>query len=178
MNQKPCSPISTFLVESADFPSQPSNSEEYEQLSLLNSTPTHSESCERISQEYQSTQISETTIPDEDNSISLPADSPAQARVTQERELDYLTQNHLSGEKEFAAYSKLDPDSVLLNNLKELSDEDFELFLADSTWQDTVGRLSLSRRVALDYTTLINNIQQQQQGQVNCFFNVLCKYKS
>ncbi len=27
--------------------------------------------------------------------------------------------------------------------LKELSDEDFELFLADSTWQDTVGRLEL-----------------------------------
>jgi hypothetical protein len=70
-----------------------------------------------------------------------------------ESEQDFLTQNQLSGEKEFDALSKLDPDSVLLNNLKELSDEDFELFLADSTWQDTVGKLSLSRRQALELST-------------------------
>jgi hypothetical protein len=127
--------------------------EEYEQLSLLNSTPTHSSSSDTTSQEYQSTQISETTTPDEDNSTLLPADFPARERVTQELEPDFLTQNQPFGEKEFAALSKLDPDSVLLSNLKELSDEDLELFLPDSTWQDTLSRLKQSRRVALEQDT-------------------------
>jgi hypothetical protein len=40
-----------------------------------------------------------------------------------------------------------------LSNLKELSDEDFELFLADSTWQDTVLKLQQSRRRALELST-------------------------
>jgi hypothetical protein len=150
MNQKPCSPISTFLVESPDSPSQPSSLEEYEQLSLWKLIPTHSESCERISQEYQFTAISETTTPDGDNSTLLAVVFPARARVMLESEPDFLTQNQLSGEKEFDALSKLDPDSVLSNNLKELSDEDFELFLADSIWQDTQQKLSLSRRRALE----------------------------
>jgi len=152
MNEKLCS-ISTFSRESADSPSQPSNSEEYEQLSLWKLIPTHSLSSDTTSQEYQSTQISETTIPDGDNSTLLPADFPARERVTRELERDYLIQNHLSGEKEFAALSKLDPDSVLLNNLKELSDEDLELFLPDSIWQDTLSRLKQSRRRALELST-------------------------
>jgi hypothetical protein len=71
----------------------------------------------------------------------------------QESELDYLTQNQPFGEKELDALLKLDPDSVLLSNLKELSDEDFELFLADSTWQDTLSRLKQSRRRALERDT-------------------------
>jgi hypothetical protein len=150
---KLCSPISISSAESPDSLGQPSSLEEYEQLSLWNSTPTHSSSSDTTSQEYQSTQISETTTPDEDNSTLLPADSPARERVTRELERDYLTQNQPFGEKEFAAYSKLDPDSVLLSNLKELSDEDFELFLADSTWQDTQQKLSLSRRRALERDT-------------------------
>jgi hypothetical protein len=153
MNQKPCSPISTFLAESPDSPSQPSSLEEYEQLSLLKLIPTHSLSSDITSQESPFTATSETITPDGDNSTLLPADFPARERVMQELEPDFLTQNQLSGEKEFAVLSKLDPDSVLLNNLKELSDEDFELFLADSTWQDTQQKLSLSRRVALEPDT-------------------------
>jgi hypothetical protein len=153
MNEELCSPISTFLAESPDSLGQPNNSEEYEQLNLLKLIPTHSSSSDTTSQEYQSTQISETITPDGDNSTSLPAGFPVQAQVTQESEPDYLTQNQPFGEKELEYYSKLDPDSVLLSNLKELSDEDFELFLADSTWQDTLSRLKQSRRRALELST-------------------------
>jgi hypothetical protein len=153
MNQKPCSPISTFLVESADSLGQPNNLEEYEQLSLLKLIPTHNSSSDITSQEYQFTQISETTEQNQESLKSLPAGFPAQAQVTQELERDYLIQNHLSGEKEFAALSKHNRVSVLLSNLKELSDEDLELFLPDSIWQDTLSRLKQSRRRALELST-------------------------
>jgi len=69
---EPCFPISTFLVESADSPSQPNNLEEYEQLNLLKLIPTHNSSSDTTSPKFQSTATSETTTPDGDNSISLP----------------------------------------------------------------------------------------------------------
>jgi hypothetical protein len=70
---------------------------------LLKLIPTHSSSSDITSPKSQSTATLETTIPDGDNSISLQWDFPARERVTLELERDYLTQNHLSGEKEFAA---------------------------------------------------------------------------
>ena len=69
--------------------------------------------------------------------------------VTQELERDSSTQHHLFGEKDLDVLSRLNPASVLSNNLKELSDEDFELFLGDSLWQDTLGKLKQSRRESL-----------------------------
>lgn len=44
---------------------------------------------------------------------------------------------------------KPNPSSVLWNNLKALSDEDLELFLPVSIWQDTLSRLKQSRRESL-----------------------------
>ena len=88
-----------------------------------------------------------------------------QALRTQEAERDCLIQLPLFGEKELDALSKLNPSSVLWNNehpfvpqlmlwehrrcSKELSDEDFAPFLADSAWQDTLGKLRQSRQQSL-----------------------------
>ena len=83
----------------------------------------------------------------------LPAVSPALAQVTQEVEQGLIIQHQHSGEKVSDALSKLNPASVLLNNLKELSNEDLELFLPPYIWQDTVSRLKQSRRESLEQDT-------------------------
>lgn len=101
------------------------------------------------SQEFRSTPISETTTQNQENSICYRWDFPVQALRTQEAEQDYLTQSQHFGEKDLDALLKLNPNSVLSNNLKELSDEDFELFLADSLWQDTITKLKQSRQQSL-----------------------------
>ncbi|MDJ0571528.1 MAG: hypothetical protein QNJ53_21110 [Pleurocapsa sp. MO_192.B19] len=126
---------------------------EYRQLSLWKSIPTHNSSSDTTSQECQFTQISETTDPTQENLTSLQWDSPVQALRTQEAERDYNTQLHLFGEKDLDALSKLNPSSVLWNNLKELSDEDFELFLGDLVWQDILLKLKQSRRESLERHT-------------------------
>jgi hypothetical protein len=139
--------ISFQAVE--DLPSQPVPLEEYEQLSLWKSTPTLNSSCDRTSQEFQFTPISEITTQNQENSIFYRWDSPVWGQVMQELEQDYLTQNQHFGEKDLDALLKLNPSSVLSNSLKELSDEDFELFLGDLVWQDTLGRLAMSRQQSL-----------------------------
>jgi len=126
---------------------------QYRQLSLWKSTPTLNSSCDRTSQESQFTQTFETTSQNQESLTSLPVDSPAQAQATQEVEQDYLIQNQHFGEKDLEYCSKLNPSSVLLNNLKELSDEDLELFLPLYIWQDTVLKLKQSRRRSLEQDT-------------------------
>ena len=150
---EPCSNTSISSQAVEDLASRAVNSEEYEQLSLLKSTPTHKQSCDRTSQEYQSTQISKITTQSQENLTSLPAVSPALAQVTQEVERDLNIQLPLSGGKVSDALSKLNPNSVFLSNLKELSDEDLELFLGDSDWQDTITKLKQSRRRSLEQDT-------------------------
>ena len=135
--------------ESADSPWQQDSLGEYRQLSLWKSTPTLKQSCDRSSQEYRFTQTSGTTTQNQDNLTSLAVDFRVQAHQTQEVERDSNIQLRLFGEKDLDALLKLNPASVLSNNLKELSNEDFELFLADSLWQDTLGRLRQSRRESL-----------------------------
>ena len=135
---KLCSDISISSVESADLPSQQSNLGEYEQLSLWKSTPTLKQSCDSTSQEYQFTQISETTNQNQESLTSLPVGFPVLAHQTQELEQDLNIQLPLFGEKDLDVLSRLNPASVLLNNLKEFSDEDLELFLPPYIWQDTV----------------------------------------
>jgi len=71
----------------------------------------------------------------------------------QENELVCPIQNQHFGEKELEYCSKLNPNSVLLNSLKELLDEDFELFLDTSIWQDIQQKLSWSRQQALGLDT-------------------------
>jgi hypothetical protein len=143
--------ISFQAVE--DLVSQPSNSEEYEQLSLWKSIPTLNQSCDRTSQEFQFTQISETTDQNQESLTLSQWVFPAQAQATQEAEQDYLTQNQHFGEKDLDVLWSLNPSSVLSNNLKELSNEDFELFLVESVWQDTVLKLKQSRRRSLEQDT-------------------------
>ena len=150
---KLCSDISISSVESADLLSQQSNLGEYEQLSLWKSIPTHSESSDTISPEFPSTQISETTNQNQESLTSLPVGFPVQAHQTQEVERDSSIQLHLFGEKDLDVLSRLNPASVLLNNLKELSNEDLELFLPPYIWQDTVSRLKQSRRESLAQDT-------------------------
>ena len=144
---------------------QQSNLEESRQLSLWRSTPTHKQSCDRIFQVSLSTQTSETTSHQKENSICSQWDSPALAQVTQEVEQDSNIQLPLFGEKDLDVLLKLNPASVLSNNehpfvpqlilwehrrcSKELSNEDFELFLGDSLWQDILLRLRQSRRESL-----------------------------
>jgi hypothetical protein len=67
---------------------------------------------------------------------------------------DCHTQIQPSGEKDSAASLSAAPDSVLLNNLKEWSDADFEQCLGDCEWQDTLTKLKLSRRSSLARVTL------------------------
>ena len=148
-----CSDTSISSAEWEDSPWQQSNWGEYRQLSLWKSIPTHNSSSNTTSPESPSTQTSETINQTQESLTSSQWDSPAPAQVTQEVEQDYLTQHHHSGEKDLDALSKLNPASVLLNNLKELSDEDLELFLPPSIWQDTLARLKQSRRQALALDT-------------------------
>ncbi len=176
-----CLDTSISLVALEDSPWQQNNvGTIYRQLSLLKSTPMLKESLDLTSQGYQFTQISETTNQNQDNSISLQWDSPALAQVTQEVEQDLNIQLPLFGEKVSDVLWSLNPNSVLLNNLKELSDEDFELFLGDSTWQDTLGRLKQSRRESLgrvikdsdclSFPTLTSNVSTTSRpaGQSKC----------
>ena len=149
-----CSDTSIFFQELEDLPwQQNSLGTIYRQLSLLKSTPMLKQSCDRISQEYQFTQISETTTQSQENLTLLPAVSPALAQVTQEVERDLNTQLPLSGEKVSDVLSKLNPASVFLSNLKEWSDEDLELFLPPYIWQDTVLKLKQSRQQSLEQDT-------------------------
>jgi hypothetical protein len=159
-----CLDTSICSVELEDLPWQPSNlggrlsgvnphtrnaTEKYRQPSLWKSTPTLNSSSNITSHESQFTQTFETTSQNQESLTSLPVDSPAQAQVMQELEQDCLTQSQHFGERDLDVLSRLNPASVLSNNLKELSDEDFELFLADSLWQDTITRLKQSRQQSL-----------------------------
>ena len=152
-SDEPCSDTSIFSVELEASVSQPNNSEGYEQLSLLKSTPTRKQSCDRTSQKSQFTQTSETITQSQESLKSLPVASRVQAHQTQELEQVYNTQHQHSGEKVSDALSKLNPASVLLNNLKEFSDEDLELFLPPYIWQDTVLKLKQSRQQSLEQDT-------------------------
>ena len=124
--------------------------------------------------------ISELTIQPSENSILSRVHSSAQAHQTQELERDSSIQLHLFGEKDLDVLLKFNPASVLSNNLKELSDGDFELFLGDSTWQDTLGRLAMCRQQSLgrvikgsdylSFPTLTSNVSSTSRpaGQTKC----------
>ena len=150
---EPCLDTSISFRAVGASASRAVNSEEYRQLSLLKSTPTRETSCDRISQKHQFTQTLETTTQNQENLTLLAVDSRVQAHQTQELEQDSNTQLPLFGEKVSDALSKLNPSSVLLNNLYEFSDEDLELFLPPYIWQDTVSRLAMSRRKSLEQDT-------------------------
>ncbi len=175
-----CSDTWTCFRELGASAWQPSNWGEYRQLSLLKSTQTLKQYCDRTSQTSQSIPISETTTQSQENSIYCRWDSPAREHQTQELEQDYNIQLHLFGEKVSDVLSKLNPSSVLWNSLKDLSDEDFELFLGDLAWQDTVLRLKQSRRESLgrvirdsdylSFPTLTSNVSSTSRpaGQTKC----------
>ena len=175
-----CSDTWISLAESEDSASQQSSLGEYRQLSLWKSTPTLRQSCDRNSQEFQFTQTSETISQDLTSSTLSQWDFPAQAHQMQEVEQDSNIQLHLFGEKDLDALLKLNPASVLSNNLKELSNGDFELFLADSLWQDTLGKLAMSRQQSLarvikdsgylSFPTLTSNVSTTSRpaGQTKC----------
>ena len=140
--------ISFQAVEASAL--QQSSLGEYEQLSLWRSTPTLRQFSNTTSQEYQFTQTLGTTTQNQDNLTSLAVDSRVQAHQTLEAEQDFSIQLPLFGEKDLDALLKLNPASVLSNNLKELLNEDFELFLADFLWQDTLGKLAMCRAFGSD----------------------------
>ena len=149
---KSCSDTLTYSQVSEASHLQPNNSEAYEQLSLLKSTPTLKQSCDRTSQEYQFTQTSEVTAQSQSLTLSQ-WDFPAQ--VHQMRELERVSNilHPHSGEKGLDVSCWSDLNSALSNNLKELSDEDLELFLGDSDWQDIKAKLKQSRRRSLEQDT-------------------------
>ena len=182
-----CSDTWISLAESEASALQPNNWEGYEQLNLWRSTPMLKQSCDceasrrhRNSQEYQFTQTSETTTQNLESLKLLPQDFRVPAHPTQELERDSNIQLHLFGERDLDALSKLNPASVLSNNLKELSNEDFELFLADSLWQDTLGKLAMCRQQSLarvikgsgclSFPTLTSNASTTSRpaGQTKC----------
>jgi hypothetical protein len=175
----PCLECSTFSQELEAQASQETDWES-KQPNLLKSIPTHSKSSDTTFPIFPSTTILEPTIQPQESSILSGIHSPAQAQVTQEAEQDYLTQSQHFGEKDLDVLSKLNPASVLSNNLKELSNEDFELFLVDSLWQDTVLRLKQSRQQSLgrvikdsdylSFPTLTSNDRSTSRpaGQTKC----------
>ena len=175
-----CSDIWTYLAESADSPWLPSNLGEYRQLSLLKSTPMHSEFSDTTSQISPSTQTSETITQSQESLKSSQWDGRVQAQVTQEVSKDSNIQPHHSGEKDLDVSLKLNPSSVLWNSLKDLSDEDLELFLPPSIWQDTLLKLKQSRQQALvlgnrgtdclSFPTLTSNecFTSRPAGQTKC----------
>ena len=152
-----CLDTSTSSQESADSAWQPSNLGEYRQLSLLKSTPTLKQSCDHTSQEYQFTQILETTSQITENLTSLPVDSPALAQVTQELEQDLITLLQPCGKKVYELSRRRNPNSWWLNNQQEFSNEDYELFLEDSEWQDIKAKLKSSQQQDSEQVTEEND---------------------
>jgi hypothetical protein len=148
-----CLDTSISSVALEDSPWQRSNLGEYKQLSLLKSTPTLKQSCDRTSQEYQFTLISETISLIMESLILLPADSPVLAQVMQELEQVLSIPPQLYGKKVLESSRRRNPNSWWLNNQQEFSNEDYELFLEDSEWQDIKAKLKLSRRVSLEQDT-------------------------
>jgi hypothetical protein len=148
-----CSDISISSVESVDLASQQSNLEEYEQLSLWKSTPTLKQSCDRTSQEFQFTLISETISLIMESLTLLPADFPALVQVTQELERVLNIQPQPCGKKVYELSRRRNPNSWWLNNQQEFSNEDYELFLEDSEWQDIKAKLKQSRHRSLEQDT-------------------------
>lgn len=168
-----CSDTWICFQELEDSASQQSNLEESRQLSLWKSTPTLRQSCDceasrrhRTSQKFQSIQTSETTSQNQESSIYSQWNSPVLAHQTQEVEQDSNIQLHHFGERDLDVLLKFNPASVLSNNehpfvpqrklwehqrcSKELSDGDFELFLGDFLWQDTLGKLAMCRAFGSD----------------------------
>ncbi len=189
IKENECSDTWISFQESEASAWQQSSLGEYEQLSLWKSIPTLRQSCDclrqcaernRSSQEFQFTQTSEITSQQKDNSTCSQWDFPVQAHQTQELEQDLNIQLPLFGERDLDALLKLNPASVLLNSLKELSNEDFELFLADSAWQDILLKLKQSRRESLgrvikdsdylSFPTLTSNVSTTSRpaGQTKC----------
>ena len=105
-----CSDISIYSQASADSLWQQSNLGEYKQLNLLKLIPTHNQSCDRTSQEYQFTLISETISLIVESLTLLPADFPALARVTQELEQVLSIQPQLCGKKVYEQVEQLPQD--------------------------------------------------------------------
>jgi len=70
--------------------------------------------------------------------------SPVLEQAQQESEKDSVIPSQPCGEKASECLSSVDPDSLLLNNLREWSNEDLELFLPPYIWQDTLLRLKKS----------------------------------
>ncbi len=95
-----CSDTWTCFRELEDLPWQQSSLGEYRQLSLWKSTPTRETSCDRISQEYQFTQTSETTIQSQESLKSSQWDGRVREHQTQELKRDSSIQPHHSGEKD------------------------------------------------------------------------------
>ena len=95
-----CSDTWIYSQELEDLPWRAVNLGEYEQLSLWKSTPTLNSSCDRISQESQFTQISETTNQSQKSLNSSRWDFPVRELQTQEVERDSNIQLHLFGEKD------------------------------------------------------------------------------
>ena len=151
---EPGSDTSTSFRELAASAEQLPDSEELKQLNSWKSTPTLKESCERISPMSLFGQTSETTIPPQENLTSSVVGFPAREPAARASGKDCHTPIQPCGEKESAASLSAVPDSVLLNNLKEWSDADFEQCLGDCEWQDTLTKLKLSRRSSLARVTL------------------------
>ena len=149
---EPCLECSTSLQVAEASRLQPNNSEESRQLNSSRLTPTLKQSCDRISQKYQFTQTLETTAQNQ-SLTSLAVVFPAQAHQMQElKRVSNILHPH-SGERGSDALCWSDLNSALSNNLKELLDEDLELFLGDSDWQDTITKLKQSRRRSLQRDT-------------------------
>ena len=177
---EPCSDISISSQELEDSAWQQSSLGEYRQLSLWKSTPMLNSSSNTTSQESPSTQTSETTNPTQESLKSSQWDGRVREHQMQELERDSSIQPHLFGEKDLDALLKLNPSSVLWNSLKELSDEDLELFLPPSIWQDTLLKLKQSRQQAkaldnrgtdcLSFPTLTSNSNSTSRpaGQTKC----------
>ena len=144
-----CLPTVTCSPESEVLVSQPREQVEYRQLSLWNWIETPRQSSKTTSQAFQSTETSELTTPGEESSISSQQGSPAREQVKREAEQGLSTQNQPCGEKPSESSLNADQDSSLWNNLKELSETDFEQFLEQSEWQDILSSLSLSRQQSL-----------------------------
>jgi hypothetical protein len=147
--EKECSDTWISFQELEASPWQQGNLGEYRQLSLWKSIPMLKQSCDRSSQISPSIPTSETTSQDSTSSICSQWDFPVLEHQMQEVGQDLNIQLHLFGERDLDVLWSLNPASVLSNSLKELSDEDFELFLGDCLWQDTLGRLRQSRQQSL-----------------------------
>ena len=141
-----CSDTADFLRASEGLLKQPNLSGELQQPSLSKITPTRSQSYERTSPVFPSTEISETSTLDEASSTSSQVEVPAKTSAVLEKEKELMESDRNSGLKCSESLSSASPGLLSGKTLKERCIAELDKWLPASEWSDITARTRSSYR--------------------------------